>query len=45
MILLDFVLQIFVYISVFIMHCVCHNIFGAIVFNLRFKINAVVIVI
>ena len=27
------------------MHCVCANIFGAIVFNLRFKIDAVVIVI
>jgi len=27
------------------MHCVCANIFGAFVFNLRFKIDAVVIVI
>jgi hypothetical protein len=27
------------------MHCICANIFGAIVFNLRFKIDAVVIVI
>jgi hypothetical protein len=27
------------------MHCVCGNIFGVIVFNLRFKIDAVVIVI
>jgi hypothetical protein len=46
MIFLDFVLQIFVYIfSIYLMHCVCTNIFGAIVFNLRFKIDAVVIVI
>jgi hypothetical protein len=39
MILLDFMLQIFVYIfSIYL--CI---IFGAIVFNLRFKIDAVVI--
>ncbi len=44
MILLDFVLQIFVYIfSIYL--CVYANIFGAIVLNLRFKIDVVVIVI
>jgi hypothetical protein len=44
MILLDFVLQIFVYIfSIYL--CIVYDIFGAIVFNLRFKIDAVVIVI
>jgi hypothetical protein len=26
------------------MHCVCANIFGEIVFNLRFKIDAVIII-
>ncbi len=45
MILLDFVLQIFVYFQYLFMHCVCANIFGAIVLNLRFKIDVVVIVI
>jgi hypothetical protein len=41
MILLDFMLQIFVFIFRIYF---CANIFGAIVFNLRFKIDAVVIV-
>ena len=33
------------YFQYLFMHCVCANIFGAIVFNLRFKIDVVVIVI
>ena len=34
-----------VYFQYLFMHCVCANIFGTIVFNLTFKIDAVVIVI
>ncbi len=46
MILLDFVAaNICVYFQCLFMHFVCTNIFGAIVINLRFKINVVVIVI
>jgi hypothetical protein len=46
MILLDFVAaNICVYFQYLFMHFVCANIFGAIVLNLRFKIDVVVIVI
>jgi hypothetical protein len=46
MILLDFVdANICVYFQYLFMHFVCANIFGAIVLNLRFKIDDVVIVI
>jgi hypothetical protein len=46
MILRDFMLQIFVYVfSIYLCIVYATNIFGAIVFNLRFKIDAVVIVI
>ena len=46
MILLDFVAaNICVYFQYLFMHCVCANIFGAIVFNLRFKIDVVVMII
>ena len=34
-----------VYFQYLFMHCVCANIFGAIVFNLRFKIDVVVMII
>jgi hypothetical protein len=34
-----------VYFQYLFMHCVCVNIFGAIVFNLRFKIDVVVMII
>ena len=37
--------NIYVYFQYLFMHCVCASIFGSIVFNLRFKIDAVVIVI
>ncbi len=47
MILLDSMLQIFVYIfSIYLcIVYICAYIFGAIVFNLRFKIDVVVIII
>jgi hypothetical protein len=46
MILLDFVAaNICVYFQYLFMHCVCANIFGAIVLKPRFKIDVVVIVI
>jgi hypothetical protein len=45
MILLDFVLQIFVYIFSIYVHCVCANIFWRDCFNLRFKIDIVVMII
>jgi hypothetical protein len=46
MILLDFVTaNICVYFQYLFMHFVCANIFGAIVLNLRFKIDVVVMII
>jgi hypothetical protein len=46
MILLDFVAaNICVYFQYLFMHFLCANVFGAIVLNLRFKIDVVVIVI
>ena len=46
MILLDFVAaNICVYFQYLFMHYVCANIFGAIVLNLRFKIDVVVMII
>ncbi len=46
MILLDFVAaNICEYFQYLFMHFVCANIFGAIVFNLRFKIDVVVVII
>ncbi len=43
--MLDFLLLIFVYISVSIMHVVCANTFGAIVLKPRFKIDVVIMII
>ena len=46
MVLLDFVLQIFVYIfSIYSCIFVCANIFGAIVLKPRFKIDVVMMII
>ncbi len=42
--LVFFAANICVYFQYLFMHCACAIIFGAIVFNLRFKIDAVVIV-
>jgi hypothetical protein len=45
MILLDLCCKYLCIFQYLFMHCVCAYIFGAIVFNLRFKIDAGVIVI